>query len=73
MNAEDAIPIRNAIQEYTTFELPQITTGADGLSKMEMSYLAAFDDVEIPDSEPDTPQGVPEAANPTPTRNTKGN
>ena len=72
-NAEDAIPIRNAIQEDTTFELPQITTGADGLSKMEMSYLAAFDDVEIPDSEPDTPQGVPEAANPTPTRNTKGN
>lgn len=73
VNAEDAIPIRNAIQEDTTFELPQITTGADGLSKMEMSYLAAFDDVEIPDSEPDTPQGVPEAANPTPTRNTKGN
>ena len=73
VSAEDAIPIRNAIQEDTTFELPQITTGADGLSKMEMSYLAAFDDVEIPDSEPDTPQGVPEAANPTPTRNTKGN
>ena len=73
VSAEDAIPIRNAIQEDTTFELPQIATGADGLSKMEMSYLAAFDDVEIPDSEPDTPQGVPEAANPTPTRNTKGN
>ena len=72
VNAEDAVPVRAALQADTTFELPEITVGADGLSKIELSYLAAFDDVEIPESEPNTPQGIPEAPNPTPTRNTKG-
>ena len=72
-NAEEAVAVRAALQEDTTFELPEITTGADGLSKIELSYLAAFDDVGIPEGDTEGPQGVPEASNPTPTRDTKGN
>lgn len=71
-NAEEAIPIRAALQEDTVFTVPDITVGADGLSKIELGYLAAFDGVEVPESGSDVPQGVPEASNPTPTRNTKG-
>lgn len=71
-NAEEAIPIREALQYDTLFELPEISTGADGLSKIDLAYLAAFDGVEIPESDSDGPQGIPEASNPTPTRNTKG-
>ena len=72
VNAEDAAAVRAALQEDTAFQLPEITTGADGLSKIELSYLAAFDGVDIPESEGEGPQGVPEAANPSPSRNTKG-
>ena len=72
VNAEEAVPVREAIQEDTNFILPEISIGADGLSRIDLGYLAAFDDVGIPDSDPDGPQGVPEASNPTPTRNTKG-
>lgn len=71
VSAEEAVPVREALQADTPFELPQITVGADGLSKIELSYLAAFDDVEIPESEPNSPQGVPEAPSPTVTRNTR--
>ena len=71
VNAEDAIPIRDALQMDTAFELPEITTGADGLSKIDLAYLAAFDGVEIPESDSNGPQGIPEASNPTPTRNNK--
>ena len=71
-NAEEAIPIRAALQEDTVFTLPDITVGADGLSKIDLGYLAAFDGVEVPESETEGPQGVPEAPNATPTRQTKG-
>lgn len=71
-NAEEAIPIRAALQEDTVFTLPDITVGADGLSKIDLGYLAAFDGVEVPESETEGPQGVPEAPNATPTRRTKG-
>ena len=70
-NAEEAIPVREALQADTSFELPEITVGADGLSKIELSYLAAFDNAEIPESEPNAPQGIPEAPSPTITRNSK--
>ena len=70
-NAEEAVPVRDALQQDTAFELPEITVGSDGLSKIELNYLAAFDDVEIPESEPNTPQGIPEAPSPTITRNSK--
>ena len=75
-NAEQAVPIRDAIQLDTTFDLPEITTDADGLSRMEMPYLPAFEEAMIPESEDDLatgPQGVPEAASPAPTRENKGN
>ena len=72
VNADDAVPIRDALQEDTTFTLPDISVGADGLSRIDLGYLAAFDGVEIPDGGNDGPQGVPEAANPTPTRQSKG-
>ena len=71
-NAEEAEAVRAALQEDTAFELPEITAGPDGLSRIELSYLAAFDNVEIPEGESEGPQGVPEAASPAPTRNTKG-
>ena len=70
--AEEAKDIHHAFQRDTLFKLPEVTMDGDGLSKIELGYLAAFDGVEMPESEPDTPQGIPEAANPTPTRNTKG-
>ena len=70
--AEEAKDIHHAFQRDTLFKLPEVTMDEDGLSKIELGYLAAFDGVEMPESEPDTPQGIPEAANPTPTRSTKG-
>ncbi|MBP5729284.1 MAG: CapA family protein [Clostridia bacterium] len=71
-NAEEAEAVRAAIQQDSGFQLPEITTDADGLSRMEMDYLAAFDGVGIPESEDDGPQGKPEASNPSPTRKNKG-
>ena len=75
VNAEEAVPVREALQQDTPFELPPITTDDDGLSKIEITYLPAFDGVMVPEGEGDStdgPQGVPEAASPAPTRNTKG-
>lgn len=69
---EEAKDIHFAFQRDTTFQIPEVTMDEEGLSKIELGYLAAFDGVEMPESETDTPQVVPEAANPTPTRNTKG-
>ncbi len=71
-NNEEAIPIRDALQEDTAFTIPDITVGADGLSRIDLGFLAAFDGVEVPESEADGPQGVPEAPNAMPTRKTKG-
>ena len=72
VNADDAVPIRDALQEDTTFTIPDISVGADGLSRIDLGYLAAFDGVEMPEGGNDGPQGVPEASNPTPTRQSKG-
>ncbi len=69
---EEAKDIHFALQRDTIFELPEVTMDEEGLSKIEMGYLAAFDGVELPEGEPDTPQGQPEAAQATPTRDTKG-
>lgn len=71
-NAEEAAAVRAAIQQDSNFQLPEITTDADGLSRMEMDYLAAFDGVGIPEGEDDGPKGKPEASNPSPNRNNKG-
>ena len=71
-NAEEAVAVRAALQQDSNFELPEITTDADGLSRMEMDYLPAFDGVDIPESDDDGPQGAPEASSATPTRNNKG-
>ena len=70
-NAEEAEIVRGAIQRDTAFTLPEVSIGADGLSRIDLGYLAAFDGVEIPEGGTEGPQGVPEASNPTPTRNDK--
>ncbi len=72
VTAEEAVPIREALQEDSNFELPDVSIGADGLSRIDLGYYAAFDGAEIPDGDPEGPKGVPEASNPTPTRKTKG-
>lgn len=71
-SAEEAEIIRQAIQRDTAFTIPEVTTGPDGLSRIELGYLAAFDGAEIPEGEQGGPQGIPEASNATPTRNNKG-
>ena len=76
-NAEEAVPIRAAIQIDTKFDLPEITTDADGLSKLELPYLPAFEGAMVPESEVEEdntaigPQGVPEAASAAPNRENK--
>lgn len=77
-NAEEAVPIREAIQIDTKFDLPEITTDADGLSKLELPYLPAFEGAMIPESDGEEevasgPQGVPEAASAAPSRENKSN
>ena len=76
-NAEEAVPIRDAMQIDTKFDLPEITTDESGLSRMELPYLPAFEEAMLPESEEEEqasgPQGVPEAAGAAPTRDTKGN
>ncbi len=70
-NSEEAEIIRNAIQLDTTFTLPDVSIGADGKTRIDLGYLAAFDGADLPEGGNDGPQGVPEASNPTPTRNNK--
>ena len=70
-NAEEAVPIRAALQEDTSFQIPEISIGSDGLSQIELGYLAAFDDANMPET--NGPQGVPEAADPSPIREKKSN
>ena len=70
-DAEQAVPIREALQLDTKFELPEITTDAAGLSRIELPYLPAFEEAMIPESEDDLasgPQGIPEPASAAPTR-----
>ena len=74
-NTEEAVPIRDAIQIDTKFDLPEITADESGLSRIELPYLPAFEGAMLPEGEEEAegPQGVPEAADAAPTRNTKGN
>ncbi|MCR5565713.1 MAG: CapA family protein [Clostridiales bacterium] len=73
VNAEDAVPIRDALQEDSNFRIPDITVGPDGLSKIDLGYIAAFDGVEFPNADQNGPRGIPEAADPAPSRETKSN
>ncbi len=73
VNAEDAAPIRDALQEDSNFRIPEISVGPDGLSMIDLGYIAAFDGVAFPNTDPNGPRGVPEAADPEPNRETKGN
>ena len=65
------------LTSYGRFDLPEITTDENGLSRMELPYLPAFEEAMLPESEEEEqasgPQGVPEAASAAPTRDTKGN
>lgn len=72
-NAEEAVPIRAALQEDTPFKIPDITIGPDGLSQIELGYLSALDGVEFPGTDQNGPRGIPEPAEPAPSRETKGN
>ena len=77
-DAEQAVPVRDALQMDTKFELPEITTDKNGLSKIEMPYLPAFEGAMVPESEGDEEAasgliGVPEAASAAPTRANRGN
>ena len=72
-NAEEAILIRDALQEDSSFRIPDITVGPDGMSVIDLGYIAAFDDVDFPDTSPNGPRGIPEAADQEPTRETKSN
>ena len=73
VNAEDAIPVRDAIQRDTLFELPEILE-TDGLSRIELEYLPTTDEVMLPEgSDADNAAAAPEAASATPTRDNKGN
>ena len=75
VNAEEAVPVRDAMQIDTKFELPEITTDEKGLSRIELPYLPAFEEAMLPEGEEEAegPQGVPEAASAAPTRDNKGN
>lgn len=73
VNADDAVPVRAALQEDSSFRIPEISVGPDGLSRIDLGYIAAYDGVEFPNADPNRPRGIPEAADPAPGRETKGN
>ena len=52
VNAQEAKPVWDAIQRDTAFGLPELKE-ADGLSYMEFPYLAATDDVLMPEDDED--------------------
>ncbi len=70
VSAAEAEPVREAIQRDTAFDLPE-TTETDGLSRIELPYLPAFEDVMTPEGGAEGPQGLPEAASPVPTRDSR--
>ena len=51
LSAEDAVPVRDAIQRDTAFELPEITE-KDGLSLMEFPYIPDTEGTMMPEAEP---------------------
>ena len=70
--AEEAEAVRFAIQRDTAFELPPVTTDENGMTRIEMEYQAAFDEVLVPEGEQQMTLGAPEAPVAAPTRKTKG-
>lgn len=75
VNAQDAIPVLEALQEDTDRKkiTLSISVGKDGLSMIDLGYIAAFDGVAFPDSDNRSLRGAPEAADPAPSRETKSN
>lgn len=71
-DAEQAVPVRYAIQRDSTYQMPEITTDADGLSLIELPYMPAFDNIVMPEDDgTDGMTGAPEASSPNPTRDSK--
>ena len=52
VNAQEAKPVRDAIQRDTAFNLPELKE-EDGFAVMEFPYLAATDDVMLPEDDED--------------------
>ena len=50
LTAQEAVPVRDAIQYDTPFELPALTE-KEGFARMDFDYLPAFDDVLIPEDD----------------------
>ena len=74
LTMEQASAVYECIRRDSTTEIPAMTE-KDGLAEICFPYLPAFDDVMLPeDSDSDGGTiGQPEASNPRPTREDKGN
>lgn len=72
VSAADGQAVRAAVQADTAFQLPELLE-TDGLSRMELDYLPGFDGILGPEDDAQSPLGIPEAASPYPTRESKGN
>ncbi len=74
LTMEQASAVYECIKRDSTAEIPEMTE-KDGLAEICFPYLPAFDSVMIPeDSDTDGGSfGQPEASNPRPTREDKGN
>ena len=71
LTIEQAAAVYQCIREDTAFEIPEMTE-KDGLAEIVFPYLPGFNSVMIPENETsDGPSGIPEAANPKPTRDDK--
>lgn len=70
LTLKQAEAVYQCIQRDTAFEIPAMTE-KDGLAEIDFPYLPAFDGVMIPEDESTGPMGIPEAANPKPTREDK--
>ena len=69
-----AAAVYDCMKRDTAFELPAMTE-KNGLAEIVFPYLPAFDDVMMPEEEEAGrgPTGLPEAASPTPGRDTRAN
>ena len=73
LTLKQAEAVYECISRDTAFAIPAMTE-RDGFAEIVFPYLPAFDGVMIPDNEDQTsPIGIPEAANPRPTRDDKSN
>ena len=77
LTTKQAEAVYECMKRDTAFEIPAMTE-KNGLAEIVFPYLPAFDGVMVPeegDDGADTlgPAGLPEAASPTPKRDTRGN